>query len=220
MKTKDLIKNLYEENYFKLEKTFSQVKLKLNEMGFNPFPSELSKSLAKANFLRRLGKKGSYEFVQKQPPKKEDSLEVFYFDSNKKPSSARRGFYEILRNISGDCLVCDGYLNEDTLMALEKMNKSKIKFLTTDSKQKNKISQKDLSDFKQENLNIEFKGISTDCLHDRYIITKNKIILLGHGFSIRKKESFVLELPKKSFEDLYQGLNNTFNQRWKSSRVL
>ena len=105
-------------------------------------------------------------------------------------------------------------------MALEKMPNAKIKFLTTDNKQKNKISTKDLNDFKQENSNIEFRGIASDCLHDRYIITNEKIIILGHGFSIRKKESFVLELPKRSFEDLYSGLNETFNRRWKSSKIL
>ncbi len=67
-----------------------------------------------------------------------------------------------------------------------------------------------------ENPGIEIKGFPFDHLHDRYILSKDKLFLFGHGFSIRNKESFIIELPEKFAKELIQSLNSTFDNRWKN----
>jgi len=78
------------------------------------------------------------------------------------------------------------------------------------------VSAQNLKDFKTENMNVVVKGFPHDHLHDRYILCNNKLFLLGHGFSIRNKESFIIELPEKFSKDLIQSLSTTFDIRWKN----
>ena len=118
--------------------------------------------------------------------------------------------------MKGEIKICDPYLNKDTLEALEELKNAKVKFLTSSKKTNLKVSQQDLKDLKIENKNIEIRGFPHDHLHDRYIISKEKLFLLGHGFSIRNKESFVIELPSKFSKDLIQSISTTFDTRWKN----
>jgi hypothetical protein len=116
--------------------------------------------------------------------------------------------------LKGDVLICDPYFNKDTLEALEQIKNAKVRFLTINKPSNMKVSKQDIQDFKIENPHVAIRGFGFDHLHDRYILCEDKLFLLGHGFSIRNKESFIIELPKKFAEDLMQSLNSTFNQRW------
>jgi len=212
----ELIKNLYEDKFFSSEKSLQDVEGKLNSKGYHPDKAAISIALNKSKDLKRKGKRGKYKYFQREPPKKDkEELDVVYFESGK-PRNSRKRFVDLLKSLKGKIKICDPYLNEDSLDALEKVDKSNIKFLTSGLKQNVSVSSKDLQDFKTENPNIEIKAINSDCLHDRYIITDKILYLLGHGFSVRKKESFVIMLPKKIAGDLIQSLSSVFDTRWKN----
>ena len=215
-KTPTLIKNLYGEDFFVSKKSLSDVEKEVNSKHYFPDKAAICIALNNAKYLKRRGKKGNYKYFQKEPSRgNSEELDVIYFESGK-PRTSRKKFVELLQCLKGTIKICDPYINEDSLEALEKIKDSKIRFLTSGFKQNIKVSIKDLQDFKAENSNIEIKGINSDCLHDRYILTDKVLYLLGHGFSIRKKESFVIVLPEKIAGDLIQSLSSTFDIRWKN----
>ena len=180
-------------------------------------PSNLIMTLKLKSIKKFLIKKKK-GWIQRGPAlKKEEDIEVYYFEPGK-PRTSRKDFVKILNELNGEIKICDPYLNKDSLEALEEIKNANVKFLTSNKKTNIKLSNQELKDIKEEFPNIEIKGFSFDHLHDRYIITKNKLFLLGHGFSIRKKESFIIELPEKFAKDIIQSLTTTFNTRWKNTQ--
>ncbi|MCI0334048.1 MAG: hypothetical protein L0228_12590, partial [Planctomycetes bacterium] len=75
-----------------------------------------------------------------------------------------------------------------------------IRFLTRkpDSAEKITIEQK-LKEWKQQHGSVEFRKSAHDELHDRFVLGKNDLIILGHELKdIGQKDSFVMAHPKKS----------------------
>ncbi|PIN77393.1 hypothetical protein COV15_02115 [Candidatus Woesearchaeota archaeon CG10_big_fil_rev_8_21_14_0_10_34_12] len=204
------IDSFWREGFFKDKQKTSTISNKLNGLGLNP--GNTTDLLRKRKYLRN--KNGFW--IQKYPfVKSEEDIEVYYFEPGK-PRTSRKDFVGILNNLKGDIKICDPYMNKDTLEALEELKNSKVKFLTSSKKTNLKVSSQELIDFKVENGNVEIKGFPHDHLHDRYIVSNDRLFLLGHGFSIRNKESFVIELPVKFAKDLIQSLSTTFDVRWKN----
>jgi len=205
------IDSLWKKDFFKIKRETKDIRELLSKEGLNP--ENVTDLLKKRPYLKN--KKG---WIQRHPSvKREDEIEVYYFEPNK-PRTSRKNFVTILNNLKGEIKICDPYMNKDTLEALEELKQAKVKFLTSSKKSNSKVSSQDLKDFKTENNNIEIRGFSYDYLHDRYILTKNRLFLLGHGFSIRNKESFIIELPEKFAKDLIQSLSVTFDTRWKNQK--
>src|SRR3989344_4912872 len=196
--------------FFKDKKKTAEVTSKLSDIGLNP--GNVTDLLKKRKYLRN--KNGFW--IQKHPyVKKDEEIEVYYFEPGK-PHTSRKNFTTILNSLKGEIKICDPYLNKDTLEALEELKNTRVKFLTSSKKLNLKVSSQELNDFKTENNNVEIKGFPHDHLHDRYIISSDRLFLLGHGFSVRSKESFIIELPGKFSKDLIQSLSTTFDIRWKN----
>lgn len=212
-KPKKAIEELWVLGFFEKRRSLREVKKRLWGR-YKITPSNIVMTLrlkSVKKFLIEL--KGGY-WKQRCPPVRSDEIEVHYFEPGK-PRTSRQNFAKILNALTGEIKICDPYLNNDTLEALEQLKNAKVKFLTINNKNNIKVSQRDLKDFKAENANIDIRGFSFDHLHDRYIISKNKLYLLGHGFSIRNKESFIIELSEKIAIDFIQSLSSTFDTRWK-----
>ncbi|MCX6791559.1 MAG: hypothetical protein NT149_00790 [Candidatus Gottesmanbacteria bacterium] len=60
--------SLWEENYFKTRHNFKSISDLLEKRGNSFPPPELAKALQRASFLTRHGKRGMYEYNQRQPP--------------------------------------------------------------------------------------------------------------------------------------------------------
>ncbi|MCK4235023.1 hypothetical protein KAX75_11375, partial [candidate division WOR-3 bacterium] len=55
-------------------------------------------------------------------------------------------------------------------------------------------------------------------LHDRYIITNNCLLIIGHGLKdIGKKESFIIQIDSTLAPDLIRTIAKVFDQRWSNS---
>ncbi|MBS3090296.1 hypothetical protein J4433_00835 [Candidatus Pacearchaeota archaeon] len=211
----EAIKQLWTDGFFENIRTKKKIEQQIWDK-WKISSSNISMTLRLPSVKKFLRKEGK-GFRQRFPARKEEEIQVYYFEPER-PRTSRKNFISILNNIRGDVRICDPYLTNDTLEALEKIKKAKVRFLTFNNKNNIKVSQKDLQDFKKENSNIDIKGFSFNHLHDRYILTVDVLYILGHGFSVRNKESFIIELPIKLVKDLIQSLSATFDMRWKNQK--
>lgn len=155
----------------------------------------------------------------------EGTLEVFYFEPEQKYSSKRLLAIGILNALSGELRMVDPYCGERTLDIIKDVKNRPVKFLTrieniTNENVRGKFL-RELQDFKAENMDIEFRNYPSTDLHDRYIISPNCMVLLGHSMKdLGAKESFAIVLKEVSCRDVYQALSENFDRRWKQSNIL
>lgn len=155
---------------------------------------------------------------------KEGYIELFYFEPGKQYTSKRILSKKILNSLKGDLRIVDPYCSERTLDILKDIKNIKVKFLTRidnlRSNQKNRFL-RDLRDFKTENQNIEFRDYQHTDIHDRYIISTDSLVILGHSIKdLGGKESFAIILNKNKNETIVQALLENFNRRWNQSITL
>jgi len=214
MTPKKALEILWNDGFFKKIKSQKEIEQAIYTR-WKRTPSKLIMNLKLKSVKKFLIKKPK-GWIQRHPfIKKEEGIQVYYFEPEK-PRTSRKDFKKVLNELKGEIKICDPYLNKDTLEALEELKNAKVKFLTSSKKTNIRVSNQEPKDFKDEYKNIEIKGFPFDYLHDRYILSNKKLLLLGHGFSIRKKESFIIELPEKFSKDIIQSLSATFDSRWKN----
>jgi hypothetical protein len=153
------------------------------------------------------------------------NLSVLYFEPEKRYSSKRLLVNDILEPLSGELRIIDPYCGERTFDVIKDTKCRPIKFLTKIENIKNKNAKnkllRELQDFKIENKDIEFRDYQHKDLHDRYIISANAIVLLGHSIKdLGAKESFAVVLNETSSKNIYEALSQNFDRRWKQSDLL
>ncbi len=153
---------------------------------------------------------------------KEGSIEIFYFEPEKKFTSKRILSKNILDNLQGEAKIIDPYCGERTLDILKDIKDNiNVKFLTKIENLKEKDKKRflrELKDFKTEKKNIEFKNYPLADIHDRYIISSELLIILGHSIKdLGNKESFAVVLDKNTSRNIFEDLVGNFNKRWNNS---
>jgi len=152
------------------------------------------------------------------------SVELFYFEPCKRFTSKRTISTDILSNLKGDLKIVDPYCNERTLDILKEVKDKKIDFLTRlenlEEKDRTKFL-RELEDFKSEYDNAEFRSYPNTEIHDRYIISSDSLVILGHSIKdLGSKESFAIIMRKDQNQNIVEALVENFNRRWKVSTVL
>lgn len=130
----------------------------------------------------------------------------------------------ILDILKGEIRIVDPYSGERTLDILNNVKNRVVKFLTKienlRGKERNRFL-RELQDFKSENPNMEFRNYPYRDIHDRYIISFDLLVILGHSIKdLGRKESFALVLNKDTNKDILEALIENFNRRWKQSNTL
>jgi len=153
---------------------------------------------------------------------KEGSIEILYFEPEKKFTSKRILSKNILDNLQGEVKIVDPYCSERTLDVLKDIkNNVSIKFLTRIENLREKEKKRfvrELKDFKTEKKNIKFKNYPRADIHDRYIISSKFLIILGHSIKdLGNKESFAVVLDKNTSRNIFGDLVGNFNRRWNDS---
>ncbi len=166
--------------------------------------------LSRALFLRKT-KKG---WIQKAEPQKNNEIKIVLIEEGR-PREATKTFEEIVNSFTGPVYISDPYFTRESMDLLEKVPSSEIRFLF--HKVQTKLSQREIEDFKKENSHIKLKQYPNDHLHDRYILSNDKMLIIGHGLSLRNKETFIIELKDDIAKDLRFGLLQTFDRRWQIS---
>jgi hypothetical protein len=134
-----------------------------------------------------------------------------------KPHSAHQEIAKVFQSLSGEVCICDPYYGKGSLLRLSALSHvSSVKFLTQnpDGKEKSFISRA-IQEFVKEHSNVELREYAGNDIHDRYLVTADEFILLGHGLKdIGNKESFVIKLDRSIAGDAIDTLQQSFNQKW------
>lgn len=155
---------------------------------------------------------------------KQGFIELFYFEPDKRYTSKRILSKEILDVLKGELKIVDPYCNERTLDILKDVKDRQIKILTRVENLKEKERHRflrELRDFISENENVEFKTYPRTDIHDRYIISSDFLVILGHSIKdLGSKESFAVLLDRKTCKNIVEALIENFNRRWKQANYL
>lgn len=155
---------------------------------------------------------------------KEGSMNVFYFEPDKRYTSKRILSKNILNSLKGELRIVDPYCSERTLDVLKDVGDRSVKFLTRIEnlrERERKRFLRELKDFRSENPNIEFGNYPHTDIHDRYIISSESLVILGHSMKdLGGKESFAFILNKEGNKNVVEALIENFNRRWKQSKTM
>jgi hypothetical protein len=140
-----------------------------------------------------------------------------------KPRTAHLEVTKLLQALSGEVRICDPYYGSGSLLRLDALTSAtSVMFLTQnpDSKEKTHLPRA-LKEFATERPHFMFREHAGKDLHDRYAVTADELILLGHGLKdIGNKESFVVRLERALAGDTIDALRDSFDQKWQAARPL
>lgn len=192
--------------------------------------NSISKSFSRAGKKIKSRGNGFYEILG--PGKK--NLEKFEnLDQNgiklitgEKPwTDKNKKFIGFIKELEGEIFILDPYYGAETLHILSNFeNTRKIYFLTCKmgGGENLTIMKKEIARFNKEFKNIEMRIYPKfDELHDRYIISDNFFVIVGHGFKdIGNKECFLIAIPNEDVKGLVAILKVNFKKRWNNSILL
>jgi len=155
---------------------------------------------------------------------REGSVNVFYFEPGRRYTSKRLLSKKILDNLVGELRIVDPYPGQRALDVLGDLKNKGVKFLTRVENlrqaERNRFSH-DLQDFRSENPEVEFRNYPHADIHDRYIISSDVLVILGHSIKdLGAKESFAIVLNKNTNKNIVDALTANFHRRWEESTTL
>jgi hypothetical protein len=155
---------------------------------------------------------------------RQDLMSAFYCEPDSKFTAKKFLKNQIFESLKGDLKIVDPYCSERTLDILSDLKNRDVKFLTRLENLRDKERgrfQRGLQDFKSENPNMEFRDYPNADIHDRYIISPDFLVILGHSIKdLGAKESFAVVLNKDASRNVVEALIENFDRRWKQSTPL
>jgi len=152
------------------------------------------------------------------------SIGIIYFEPGKPYTSKRLLSKNILGSLKGELRIVDPYCSERTLDILRNIENEHVKFLTRVGNLRAKEKERflrELQDFKSEKPNTEFRNYPNTDIHDRYIISADSLVVLGHSIKdLGGKESFAISLNKDASKNIVEAITDNFDRRWKQSSTL
>jgi hypothetical protein len=133
------------------------------------------------------------------------------------PRTAHLALRDIFKNLAGDLRVCDPYYGMGSLLRLDLLTHcASIKFLTRQpGSGEPPTLQKAFQDWKRQYPIVESRRHNGSDLHDRYVLSDDQLILIGHGLKdVGNRESFIIGLDKTLAGDLLEGARASFDTRW------
>jgi hypothetical protein len=134
-----------------------------------------------------------------------------------KPRTAHVQLTALFSSLKGRLRVCDPYYGTGSLFRLDLLTHcSPISFLTStpDSKERAFLP-RSLNEFRQQHPDTEFRIYGGEDLHDRYLLTDDEIILLGHGLKdIGRSDSFLVKLNRGLAQDMIEEVRDSFDAKW------
>jgi len=149
-------------------------------------------------------------------------LSVIRFEGGK-PRTGRMRLGEVLSSLKGLIRICDPYYGLRTLDSLDLVpNSCTVRFLTAKTNESARQIAGALKDFKRERPNVEFRIADDPAqLHDRYVLSVDKIILVGHGLKdIGGKESFLVQIDAHLAKGIISRTVSDFDSRWSSGNTI
>ncbi len=148
---------------------------------------------------------------------------VIAFVEAGKPRTAHLKLASFFQKLTGDLRICDPYYGSGSLLRLDELVQcSSVRFLTHagDASEKSTLPRA-LTEYTKEHKNIEFRRYNGSDLHDRYVLTDEELMLLGHGLKdIGNKDSFIVRINRELASDLLDDLRDSFDAKWKNAQPL
>ena len=165
---------------------------------------------------------GVRQHISEDLTQSESKVQILQINAGR-PNSAHMEVAELFGALSGLAMVCDPYYGQGSLARLSEIDScSSVRVLTSkpDSKEKSFLPKR-LEEFTKEYPQFEFRKYKGKELHDRYIVTDDNLILMGHGLKdIGGKESFVVKLDRSLAGDTIDSLKNSFDSKWNAAEPL
>ena len=156
--------------------------------------------------------------------RKSDIVNAFYFEPGTRYTAKKLLKNQVFNGLTGSLRILDPYCSEKTLDVLTNLKDRPMKVLTQLGNLRERDKGKfvrDVADFKTENPNVEFRNYPNADIHDRYIISEDKVTLIGHSMKyLGAKESFAVVLGRGYYREIYDALNDNFIRRWNISDVI
>jgi hypothetical protein len=136
-----------------------------------------------------------------------------------KPWAAHQKLSELFAELAGEARVCDPYCGPGTLERLSLLRHcSPIKFLTrNDEPNYHRL----MKEFAQDHGTTEYRRNKGKSLHDRFVLTNESLILLGHGIKdVGQRDSFIVRLDNSFAQELIEEVRISFDQKWKAADVI
>jgi hypothetical protein len=180
---------------------------------------DLLRKILEGDLYYRIMTKGRRQI---EPYIQTGELSVSYIREGK-PRTARKILSQILNSLNGEIRICDPYYGVRSLDAIEMIpDACKVRFLSSQTSESAAKISNAISDFKKEHANVEIRVFpNPKLIHDRYIISEDNLLILGHGIKdIGNKESFVINIQKEHARDLLSDLKQSFDEKWSSSTAI
>lgn len=153
-----------------------------------------------------------------------DLVMVLYFEPDMRYTAKTLLMNQVFTGLIGEIKVVDPYCGERTLDVLASLKDRPVKVLTRLESLRERDRSKllrEIADFKTENPNVEFKNYPDTDIHDRYIISDDKVVLIGHSLKdLGTKESFAVTLSRENQNEIHDALNRNFTDRWNVSAII
>jgi hypothetical protein len=150
-------------------------------------------------------------------------LKALVVDGSKPWTDRHLTLPELAAELKGRICVVDKFYGSGSLAILHYFKHgTPLHFLSGKTNESSAAFGRELKDFKKEVPSLEARLFSAHHdLHDRYIISKDALIIVGHGIKdMGNKESFLILLKGDSTADLRKTLLEKFDSRWQGASPL
>jgi hypothetical protein len=153
---------------------------------------------------------------------KHDAIDFYFFEPEKKYSCKRMIVNSILNQLRGELRIIDPYIGERTLDIFKNYSKGPIKILTCLSKVKHRdMFLREYRDFVSEKSDLEIRDNFPCEIHDRFISSKNTLILLVYSLKdLGKRESYAIMLERKTAKTIVDLLWENFDKKWNLAKII
>jgi hypothetical protein len=138
-----------------------------------------------------------------------------------KPWKAKKELRDLSKLMHGGLLVNDRYYGEKTLYTLETLadRRELVLFMTAETRENPMRLAGLFHDLMKDNPNLEVRLYPKKYeLHDRYILSDNALLLVGHGIKdLGGSESFLVWLDSSLAAEAISMAKACFLDRWKKS---
>lgn len=148
---------------------------------------------------------------------------LLFVDGTKPWTDRHLTLPQIASELKGRICVVDKYCGSGSLAILRHLRHgAPLQFLTGKINQNVNAFNHELKDFQKEVKSIQVRLFPEHGeLHDRYIISDNAVVIVGHGIKdIGNKESFLVLLKGDTTTDLRKTLLQKFDDRWARSKPI
>lgn len=153
-----------------------------------------------------------------------DEVNLYRFEPGEEFTSKQTLSSDIFMEYESPLRISDPYVGPKTLDLLASTSIGECKVITrldNLSQSQKESFLRTWGDFRNEYSHVSIRDFDPPHLHDRYILSQEALILVGHSLKdLGGKESFGVVLSHDETTDIQNALLEVFNRRWKQASTI